>query len=1684
MRTQLTASGYSLIPIRQDGDGATEQVERNDITTALERAAQEECDLLLVYFTGHGVHVKGKDYLVPANALAPEPGQPWLKSHLDSLLPIDMMSYLEGCRAPSVVYVVDACRDSGPEDASEGFGAATVHAPSQRLALFVGCRRGQQCHYDDAGSYFTRAFTEALDPYAPERTLEAVFHQAKHRTTVHAQRVGEQQPQMNCAPRDEELSGFPELCEGTEIPLRWREDVQKASLWSAGRSETGPDSPMRERIAAFARECAVSVLKDRRRFNDPWNDPGLPTRTVRRVMPVLLPGASERSPVETGLLVALPFLREAMWARKLSRLADAAPFDLDPVLLDGNRSKMRTELQYIHESHPQLLRKARGHKRRGEAEAHKALAAWLAHRWVAEQLVDPPDPGGEELIGRLAMALLGPGREHEEEVEEVRWRLAQSIRFLADDPGDLPSFNQYLRNVPTALTTAEGRQDVHWWSVLGLVRLAGLLAADVRQFPDVLPDHVGVTAPVHPTDVVRTLHDLLDWTRQGNDVHLHMLCPHEAIHECLSDLAVRADTVLRSLHAVREQLRKGFPNPLPGRVTTDLQPRRLPHSGISEEPAYSTPLLRFALAQDEIRELLMGHQLYGDRSLAVRELYQNAADACRYRELRWRYLDRKGDAPAKKPAEIRISQGREPSRSGHPGRAYIECRDNGVGMGRTQLEQTFSRAGRRFAQTRAFRQEQSRWLEEDATLQLYPYSRFGIGVLSYFMIADEVTLVTREVDAEGNLAQQALVVDISSSSGLFRIRGYEGTDDPMREGGTRVRLMLSEPEDNKEHVVSALDVLRHQVRLNEYQLVLSEEGVEPVVWPAGKLRHPAPEDEAAPVPPLDARGPVWWVTGKGMVLADGIVTSEEPFGYVVNLTGPQAPQLSVNRNSLLDWNRKWTTEQVRKAASDLPGWAGLDLEWLWDLERADVPLARAVASELAGLGLMLPVRRSSSYHWPDVSLDTVGWFPEDGGFLPSEPDDRHPPRLRMPGVDPAASWRLAVLRDQGLSFNTDVQNTSVLPEDVTGYPVPRPGDGVLLSHAAGSPRNLVAYSLDSQRSVAEALRELRRFVMVSPRIRVHAVAADETPSLDFVPDPVDTDLVRWMRDWSKPRRAQRQPAAGALISISAARHLPLDELIERCRRFAPLGLEVPDVPTDLVTNHVATIREAELLAGWTEHEHKYCPNGLPKDVLPVHIARLAKQLGLTSAEVLAELQAWQFLGYRLPHDGQLLSSAPSSDQWEQFSDLWDPQGEEPDPTLRHLLVEATQAKMTIDAYLHTAGDLAEQAGVQLPEIHPRTNPLPLLEHSDLKLLGLSQAHSYRLLDLDGADNASLPAQSIPIDFLASCYTGNRIVPDLGTDLEYEAWDVVYSRIQRVAMLGMAVPADLEPLRHWMNLPPRDRVALFIGSLDPTVLWTEATLVRAAGEVGESLALCAKRLVAHEIAFHKTAPNLPAETLSLSPSAAEASLMTNLHGMGSDEPIQVSWAEITPFGLAQYAHNETLTVPEALDQLAPYRQLGALIPQLTGEERALTADLRPNQFDVLALSEDMSVDRPRRPSPFGPLELLAVAGRLGQPVRTVYERLRLYEPLGVVVDVPEAPDTLPLWQDLVLLSEGLNGREPALQGIVTGAQIDALARELDTDREWVAARLHTYSAMFNLQLMEEPTEDDTLWHPAHPQERTS
>ena len=139
--------------------------------------------------------------------------------------------------------------------------------------------------------------------------------------------------------------------------------------------------------------------------------------------------------------------------------------------------------------------------------------------------------------------------------------------------------------------------------------------------------------------------------------------------------------------------------------------------------------MKFELDRGRLLDLLVGHTIYNDATVAVRELLQNAIDAVRYRH----YLEEKEHA----------STGRPTSPMGkviikwNPAERVLVVEDTGIGMDKTVITSHLMRVGASFYSTPQFQQE-----FKDYT----PISRFGIGILTSFMISDDIEIVTYKAE--------------------------------------------------------------------------------------------------------------------------------------------------------------------------------------------------------------------------------------------------------------------------------------------------------------------------------------------------------------------------------------------------------------------------------------------------------------------------------------------------------------------------------------------------------------------------------------------------------------------------------------------------------------------------------------------------------------------------------------------------------------------------------------------------------------------------------------------------------------------------------------------------------------------------------------------------------------------------
>lgn len=139
--------------------------------------------------------------------------------------------------------------------------------------------------------------------------------------------------------------------------------------------------------------------------------------------------------------------------------------------------------------------------------------------------------------------------------------------------------------------------------------------------------------------------------------------------------------------------------------------------------------MKFVLNQSKILELLMGVQLYKDKFLCLREIYQNALDAskCMLAYNKSRHIEER--------LNIEFGVGEEKIQGGN--RKYIYCLDHGTGMNEYIIHNYLLHIGNSYYQSRDFIRENTEWIQD-----VKPTSQFGIGILSCYMLADKVGIST------------------------------------------------------------------------------------------------------------------------------------------------------------------------------------------------------------------------------------------------------------------------------------------------------------------------------------------------------------------------------------------------------------------------------------------------------------------------------------------------------------------------------------------------------------------------------------------------------------------------------------------------------------------------------------------------------------------------------------------------------------------------------------------------------------------------------------------------------------------------------------------------------------------------------------------------------------------------------
>ncbi|WP_030849309.1 caspase family protein [Streptomyces sp. NRRL S-475] len=1064
VRDALVERGFQSAEIVESKRGITPNTVNGRIRGFLRDAGQG--DTLLILLSGHGQHFEGRDFLIPEDATFD------VGVFADSCIEIGWERELEDSAAAHVVFLVDACREGIDRDtmaAPPGVQpwprlkvanalrrkVAYVHAcTAPQLALFVGEKETVRPGFDagtqpgESFSLFSRALADTItaDPHALRLHEFAARIQTRVEELHRAYGKTRAPQQVTVVTETAATPG------GVDFPLLpgpdrhteahpWIRSAERHPIW-----QRTPDGPARRHLQetcaalaarlASAYEGAAHALRD-----DPWHDAELARRTHERLgfLAGRLADGVQVSPTEAALAVLLPLVEQTFWAQESAQRVGVLGADLCDAGPDHSRFRK------FGQGFPRLKRRLLTlHDKTAPRGSVERIRWWLFHRWLIQQPELYAAEALKSLLGEMPSGSDQPPWVADALSADRLMRLLKEHRTApfsvrragARSAGDVPHEEH---DVIAAATGDE--HEVRTRLVSALLKAAYAMAVDPVDLPEIVVEHIGIYDSVDLGELLTTVRRS-DWRHSGVGRSLNAVCTHPAVQIALREHATRVDALLREINRGDNPALAAL-----GALPPYADGSRVRLDG--NTPDQFSDGIRFQLAEDRVQELLMGEQLYGDRELAVRELYQNALDALRYRDCRTQYLQRTGQPTAPFEGRIDFVQG-----VGSDGRPYLECRDNGIGMGINELGSVFSQGGTRFVDLPEYIEEQVAWSElPDPKLRLYPNSRFGIGVLSYFMLADEIVVRTCRMGRDGRPGR-LLQVTIAGPGNLFRVEDMGKGEQP----GTVVRLLLS----RQGRSVSCVEALQRLLWVAPYRTsaVHGSRGHE---WEPGVLSRVALALEASRrqvgvqhdthVCIASDSPDLWWVDRRGILLADGLQADSEPvymsvreppYGIVVNLHGEHAPALTVDRKQVRSYDSDHVRAVMLAAAPSLtrPDTSLPTLEWLTDVSSSTPWFGDVVSGHSQQAGLEWKIGDTS------VPFGTIGHFLPDMGLLPlvtgdyPDGDLRHAARFFCNIPSGVLQWRLRALYKAG--FGSPASLPGADPSD--GF-CARPSDLMLLSRS-------------------------------------------------------------------------------------------------------------------------------------------------------------------------------------------------------------------------------------------------------------------------------------------------------------------------------------------------------------------------------------------------------------------------------------------------------------------------------------------------------------------------------------------------------------------------------------------------------------------------------------------------------------
>ena len=444
--------------------------------------------------------------------------------------------------------------------------------------------------------------------------------------------------------------------------------------------------------------------------------------------------------------------RVAEWMASLAGdlLAELSPYDLAMLLLSA----------YLHDiGMTPPLGKVRANRRlllKGNAEGLSEkeaaeLQAWLDDNWDG---LTPPISGGDQSDDDLRLAdqvVAGYVRHrHNDWSEEwIRGNLVAATK--RQYPGFLDDLVLLCKSHHFGIDELRARafnprligdEVLHRRYCACLLRVADVLDFDPERTPPILFAHRDVGAD---SAIFWHKDHEISLVQEGNHLVLEAF-PRDALTHHAIEMTVEAvDQELAGCRRLADEMdfhrmanrEEDLPHrwPLDSSVKAKIEP---------EGDAYEYIDGTFRPDPQKLIELVGGIELYGSEFAALREVLQNAFDAVREQIARERLT---GDDPGNAEITAAIARTHKVTLTLLPAGDGLElsCRDTGTGMSREVIRSRFLVGG-------TTGDHDIRALEracEEHGFTVGRTARFGIGVLSYFLLASDLTVHTRRSSEAG-----------------------------------------------------------------------------------------------------------------------------------------------------------------------------------------------------------------------------------------------------------------------------------------------------------------------------------------------------------------------------------------------------------------------------------------------------------------------------------------------------------------------------------------------------------------------------------------------------------------------------------------------------------------------------------------------------------------------------------------------------------------------------------------------------------------------------------------------------------------------------------------------------------------------------------------------------------------------